>query len=339
MAKKSNPRLIGSFVVGAIVLAIAGALAFGGGQFLAKKAPAVLFFEGSLAGLDVGAPVEFRGVKVGTVTKIVIQYDVANQHLRIPVNIEIDPDKFQIISGQRNINNIKTLVEKGLRAQLVVQSLVTGQAIVEFDFHPGTPIRLVGAEPGMMELPTRPSDMDLLKASVTNVLSKISKLPLNDMANQILDVLTNASDTLKSAQGLVANVNSQVNPLATSVVGTADQATATLKDAQARLSLQPGEPMANLNETLVSARKLAAVLETNVPPIASGALKLMVSAQGTLQQADDILTSAERLIVPSSPLYYELIATIREFKGAAVAIRIFAEYIQRNPNALLTGKH
>jgi len=210
---------------------------------------------------------------------------------------------------------------------------------VEFDFHPGTPVRLVGAEPGMLELPTLPSDMDLMKASVTNVLNKIAKLPLNDISAQVMNVLTSATDTLKSAQGLVANVDTQVTPLTTSVIGTADQATATLKDAQSRISLQPGEPMANLNETLISARQLAGTLNANVPQVVKGALQLMVKAQGTLQQADDILAVADRAISPSSPIYYEAIAMIRELKGAATAIRIFAEYIQRNPNALLTGKH
>ena len=134
MAKKANAKLIGGFVAGAIVLVIVGALAFGGAQFFAKKRAAVLFFQGSLSGVDKGSPVTFRGVKIGTVTNVSILYDVTKAVLRIPVHIEIDLEKVQIVSGQRNERNIKTLVERGLRAQLQSVSLVTGQTAVDFDF-------------------------------------------------------------------------------------------------------------------------------------------------------------------------------------------------------------
>src|SRR5262245_7341208 len=162
MASKANPKLIGGFVVGAIALALVGAIAFGGGKFLAAKRQAVLFFsESSLAGLDIGSPVTFRGVKVGSVTGIVIRYDVDNQTLRIPVYIEIDLDRIEVISGREHVENFQALIERGLRGQLVVQSLVTGQASIDFNFHPGTPINLTGTEPGMVELPTIPSEVDL----------------------------------------------------------------------------------------------------------------------------------------------------------------------------------
>src|SRR6516164_2529676 len=97
MAKKASPKLIGGFVIGAIALVVAGILAFGGGAYFAQTRAAVLYFQGSLSGLQVGAPVTFRGVRVGSVTKIVIHYDVLAQKLAIPVFIEINPDDFQIV--------------------------------------------------------------------------------------------------------------------------------------------------------------------------------------------------------------------------------------------------
>lgn len=345
MARKTNPKLIGGFVLGALVLVIVGLLAFGGGAFLTKKRTAVLYFQGSLAGLDVGSPVTFRGVKVGTVTSVVIQYDVADQHLLIPVHIQIEPDKFQIVSGQRNINNIKVLVERGLRAQLVVQSLVTGQAIVNFDFHPDTPIRLIGAEPGALELPTIPSDMDLLKANVSSVLAKITNLPLEDIAARIEDVLNSTNDTLKEVQGLVknaggllTNVNSQISPISASLVATSDQANATLKTAQARLELRPGEPMQNFNDTLGDARRVLNNVDRGLSPLFADGDRALKAAIAALDQAQATLAAAQGAISPNSSLYYELSSTLRELKSAATAIRIFAEYIQRNPSALLSGK-
>src|SRR5882724_5288028 len=124
MAKKSNPKLIGAFVIGAIALAIVGAIAFGGTKFLATKHKAVLYFQGSMGGLAVGAPVNFRGVQIGSVTEIKINYDIDNQVMKIPVIIEIMPDMINIVSGKRDTEkNIEALVQRGLRAQLVVQSL------------------------------------------------------------------------------------------------------------------------------------------------------------------------------------------------------------------------
>src|SRR5215831_9498547 len=144
MAKKANPKLIGGFVIGAIALALVGVIAFGGGKFLSPKVTAVLFFRASsLSGLDVGSPVTFRGVKIGSVTSLAIKYDVDQQTLQIPVHIEIELDKVEIVSGHRDIKNFQALIERGLRGQLVVQSLVTGQASIEFNFHPDTPIVLV----------------------------------------------------------------------------------------------------------------------------------------------------------------------------------------------------
>jgi len=346
MAKKSNAKMIGGFVIGAIALVIVGLLAFGGGQFLQPKGKAVLFFQGSLAGLDVGSPVTFRGVKVGSVTGIVIQYDVTKQALHIPVFIELDPSKFQIVSGTRNIHNIKELVQRGLRAQLVVQSLVTGQTSVDFDFHPNAPMALVGIDQGVPELPTVPSDIDVLKSNLTSLLAKISKLPLEQISQEILDTVKNANQlvedadaTVKSAGALVANANGQVKPLSDGVLATTVQATALMKDAQARLQLQPGEPLQNLNETLAGARKLVDNVNASWPQIAAVAIQALKTVNGTLGQTDSLLKTAQAVISPSSPLYFELVSTLREFKFAATAVKVLAEYLQRNPNSLLTGNH
>ena len=222
MSKRANPKLIGGFVLGAIALVIIGLLAFGSGQYFAPKGKAVLYFAGSLAGLDVGSPVTFRGVKVGTVTKIVIQYDIREQKLRIPVYIELNPEKFQIVSGKRSETNINELVQRGLRAQLQIQSLVTGQTSVDFDFYPDTPIHMVAGETAELELPTIPSNIDMLKANLTALLAKISKLPLEQISAGLVDAIASANQMLKQAQtvvqradGLVVDLNAQVKPLPT----------------------------------------------------------------------------------------------------------------------------
>jgi phospholipid/cholesterol/gamma-HCH transport system substrate-binding protein len=346
MARHLNPKLIGGFAVGAIALVIIGMLALGGGQFLGSKDKAVLFFQDSLSGLDTGSPVTIRGVMVGSVTGIVVQYDVKNRILRVPVHIEIDTEKVQVIGGAPDVKDIKKLVAHGLRAQLELQSLLTGQASINFDFHPGTPIRLVGADPGVLELPTIPSDIDALKANASSVLAKINKLPLEQIAAQILDTVRAAGDTLRSIQsasdragGLVADVHAQVKPLSDSLMAASGQARLTLKEAQSRLELRAGEPLQSLNETLVDARRLVDNVDGNLPQLIADAQRITRSASGALDQAESTLRTAQRAISPDSPLYVELNSTLQELRTAATAIRVFAEYIERNPGALLTGKH
>ena len=325
MAKKTNPKLIGGFVIGAIVLALVGVIAFGGSKFLTSTQKAVLYFSSSsLAGLDVGAPVTFRGVRIGSVTGVVIHYDVDKQTLRIPVYIEVELDRIQVVSGARNVKNFQALVDRGLRGQLAVQSFVTGQASIDFNFHPGTPINLVGGEPGMIELPTIPSDIDLLKANVTSVLQKIAALPLEQIASEALA-------TVKSANGMVGNLNAQVQPLSDDLKSTLDQATLTLKEAHARLELRDGEPIQNLNNTLTDAQQLIDDLKTNVGPLAKNAL-------ATLTQAQHTLLAAQNTVSPDSALYFELNRTLHDVQTMSNSIRAFADYMQRHPDALLTGK-
>jgi paraquat-inducible protein B len=338
MAKKASPKLIGGFVIGAIALAVVGILAFGGGAYFAHTRAAVLYFQGSLSGLQVGAPVTFRGVRVGSVTKIVIHYDVLAQKLAIPVFIEINPDDFQIVHGTRGRTNIDELVQRGLRAQLQIESLVTGQASVNFDFHPDTPIHLVaGTTSGVQELPTVPSSIEVLQTNLENLLGKMSKLPLEQMSSQLLQAGDNVNQVLKEsltvvtgAGVLIGNLGSETKPLARSVNGL-------LQELQQRLELREGEPMQNLNMTLVSMQKLVDRLNEDLPRVIGPAAQSLARLSSTLEQALLLVQAAQRVISPGSPLYFELTSTLSEFKSAARAMRVFAEYIQRNPNSLLVG--
>src|SRR5512147_2002724 len=93
MSKQANPKLIGGFVLGAIALLVAGLLVFGSGKFFTRRLPVAMYFEGSVSGLDVGAPISFRGVKVGEVTKVFLRYDPSANSLVIPVLAELTPER------------------------------------------------------------------------------------------------------------------------------------------------------------------------------------------------------------------------------------------------------
>jgi paraquat-inducible protein B len=356
MASKSNPKLIGAFVITALALAVAGILVFGGGQFLVTKIPAVLYFEGSLGGLAPGAAVNFRGVKIGSVTGIQIQYDVSKQEVHIPVFIEIEPDRIQITSGQRNERNIATLVRRGLRAQLVVQSLVTGQASIELDFHPDSPIRLVGGTKGIPELPTIASSMDQLQASVSDVLNKIAKMPLDQIADRILELVDSTNTTMQGANALISDSRGEIKPILDQAEATMkglDQLVATLNaqvgplsgslqetlgEARDRLALKPGEPLQSLNETLADGRRLVNNVDRGLAPVLAQGAQVMRSADAALAAATKALNSIQGTISPNSALYFQLNDTLRQIALAATEIRVFAAFLQRNPNALLTGR-
>ncbi len=164
MSRQPNKTLIGAFVVGAVALAVAGLFIFSSGKFLKETRTFVLYFDGSLKGLDVGAPVNFKGIKIGSVTDIKVELESEDfSDIRIPVLVEIDPDMIKESSAllkkqdyqqwrerreamQKAGKVIKSMIDRGLRAQLISQSMVTGKLMIQLDFYPDKPARFVAAD-------------------------------------------------------------------------------------------------------------------------------------------------------------------------------------------------
>src|SRR5215831_11015580 len=277
MGRQMNPTTIGAFVVGAIVLLIAGALLFGGGKFLQEKLPYVLFFDSSVEGLNVGAPVIFRGVQMGQVTAISAIADPQTYDIRIKVTIDLVRGTVKVGAEGQGFQDprqaMQALLQKGGRATLRMQSFVTGLLYVALDFFPDTPVRLLGLDPTVPELPTIPSDMDQLKSSVQQALADLRKLPLETILNEVLTVLRRAGtlletpelrqalvtlrDVMTDARQLLANANTQVGLLGPKVTRTAEVAAKTLLDAQKLLRDVDDQvaPLAgSAKETLASAK-------------------------------------------------------------------------------------
>jgi paraquat-inducible protein B len=172
MSKPVSKTLIGAFVVGALVLAVAGIALFGSGKFLAKRPKLVMFFSGSVNGLTVGSPLQFRGVKIGNVTEIRAQFNPKDLTFAIPVYVEFDPESISVpeelkaAAEEGKFPLIKQLVNKGLKAQLRLKSIITGQLYIDVDFHPDQPIRLVGLEKRYLEIPTIQSPTEVLMATL-----------------------------------------------------------------------------------------------------------------------------------------------------------------------------
>ncbi len=195
------------------------------------KIPYVMFFNGSVRGLQIGAPVEFRGIKIGRVTDINIVEDADSLEIYIPVTVEIEPERVSSLNGQHTDKSaeeiIAYLVERGLKAQLQTGSLLTGQLYVDMEFHPAIETRLSGINYTHPELPTIPTTFDEIEESVKQLVAEVKKLPIDDIAQIIL----------QTTQGLNRLVNDpELRNVALSADATLLQAERTLAEMQATMS-------------------------------------------------------------------------------------------------------
>ena len=273
MSQKANPTLIGGFVLGALVLLVGGVLLFGKGLFFApKRQQFVIYFPDSVNGLNVGAPVKVKGVTVGTVRDVRVQYDVENARLLTPVIIDFEPERVTDIGGQKRpeVPPTQALIERGLRAQLQMQSLVTGQLYVEANFFPNTPVRLVGGETmGLPEIPSIPSTGEEIKGTVEEVIAEFRRLPLRETFDAILATVKHIEQvvaapevaasirelhgTLGEIRGLVAHLDAKVDPMAMTLEKTLSDTRMLLRSASDQLV-----PMANRAEQTFAALTQAA---------------------------------------------------------------------------------
>src|SRR5262245_28725421 len=206
MGRRANPTLIGAFIVGAAALIVIGLLVFGRGRFFTETRQYVLYFDGSVKGLNVGAPVDFQGVRIGSVTRITVQYLAQEQEFRTPVYIETEPKNLREagveLTGEKRKEFIQSLIERGLRAQLASQSFVTGQLFVQLGFYPDTPIRLVGGDPDVPEMPTIPTTLQQAQAAAQDILEKIKDLPLDQLFAQFMEIVQGTSRLVNSPEVL-----------------------------------------------------------------------------------------------------------------------------------------
>jgi paraquat-inducible protein B len=304
MSKPANKTVIGLFVVGAIALVVAGIALLGSGAFFRKTDKGVCFFDGSVGGLNVGAAVVFRGVKVGKVTDIALHYDPENVSVRIPVFIEFDTNK---VDTDRDVTNrvqeYRLLIKRGLRAQLEMQSFVTGLLQVNLDFHPEKPEKLVGAPPGYLEIPTIPTPLQELA-------EKVQKIPIDQIISQLQSTLQGiekvvnspeigkalqaVSQTAEEARGLVKNINAQINPVA-SQVGT------TLAEVQkvlGKIDAQVPVLAAGVGDTVKDVQKLVRNVDGKIEPAAAGLDETLKEVRTLVQDVRQLAQNLDNQVKP-----------------------------------------
>jgi paraquat-inducible protein B len=331
MSKKSNPAVIGAFVVGAVTLLAAGIALFGGGE-LFKRFNYVAYFEEQTKGLRVGSNVILNGVRVGYVSEIALLIDEDRYETLTRVTLEILPDTYipvrdgvPIAEDLRDVIPHEELIQAaGLRAQLEIESFVTGQLLVRLDLRPDTPIRMTGMESDYPEIPTIRSDIQELLTRMQRWLANIrDNVDVDALAEGVTNALngiaalTNSPDLHESLAGLSELVNDEdVQNLGTSMRQALDDVSAAAAEATALF------------------RSTDAEIE-NVAADLQPALKRLSE---TLLAAERTLDAARLQLRGDSEQVYQLQSTLKEVEGAAAALREFFDYLERNPEALIQGK-
>ncbi len=326
MSKQANKTVIGAFVVGAIVLITAGILIFGSGKFLEETDFYVLYFQGSVKGLNIGSPVMFRGVKIGSVTDISLKYDPKDLSMFIPVIIEIEQGRFQPIDGaEAQKRSVEELIGHGIKAKLMLQSVVTGQLMVNVDFEKDKPVNLIGGKSEYPELPTIPSDMEQLSKTLENIPFEEIFNKLSGAVEGLQNILNSpaltgsieaAEKVLKEIQKLAADIDSEIKPVVSDIMATSKAARKTMEQADKTLAMEEGVPA----------------------ELASGVNETLATVNNTMKKVDLTLSSLQGVAGEDSSTVYELNNTLEELTAAARSIRFLSDYLERHPEALLRGK-
>lgn len=289
MSQKVNPTLLGAFVLGGFGLLLAALFLFGSGDYFKARHYNRVYFNESVGGLDVGAPVEFRGVRVGTVKQIDLLFREKEKDFVIPVTIQIEDERmasdFEVRpSDEERSDILTTMIDRGLRAQLAPQSLLTGKLKITLDFFPGTPARFTGLPGEHPELPT-------LDTPVRRALDKLSQLPLDE-------IVTEAHASLKALTGLLSSEDTR------------------------RLVGQVDEVMAEIRSLAAELRTNAAVLVTGMQPLLKNLDQISMNMAQTLDVNSPTRIQAEAAMV-------ELRKTMESLRHVTEYLEVYPEALLR----------
>jgi paraquat-inducible protein B len=254
-----------------------------------EKIPYVVYFDGSVRGLRPGAPVEFRGMRIGSVTGVTLEIDPQQDTVRIPVTLGIEPQRVEVLGGTKSAEPnlmMASLVERGLRAQLKPANLITGELLVDLDFHPESPPAKLDRSGELPQIPSVPTQLEALTASVTGVLKHLAEMPLPELVADL-------RQTVQGVQELVASSDTK-------------------------------QGVAALGASAIRLQELLDTLDRQLGPL--------------LSRANSTLASTQALVGDNSQLRYDVADLLRELTRAARSIRVFADYLERHPEALIRGK-
>jgi phospholipid/cholesterol/gamma-HCH transport system substrate-binding protein len=320
---RDRQTAIGAFVFGGLVLAVGAIILFGNFRLFSPVTRAAVVFQGSISGLSVGAPVTFRGVRVGAVQSISLQFDQQTNTAYIPVAIDLEPERVIVTeeaAGAGQLLAVPALVQRGLRAELDTQSFVTGQSQIGLDFAPSAPAVLHPNVTKLPEIPTRLS-------AIQRVQERLTELPLTELVAHADSALVSIHDLFdkldSSLPTLVASLNSRSEELSRTI----NVATKAITDLQERI-----------DDMLTHITQLTVTGDQQVSQRGNDLHALLVSSTLAVQQARETLNDLRSLTSNRAGARANLEATVRDLAAAAASMRGFANDVEHNPQLLLTGR-
>ncbi|MHC4942417.1 MAG: MlaD family protein [Planctomycetota bacterium] len=386
MSKQANKTAIGAFVIIGLVLVVGAVVVFGSGKFFSETRYWVMYFDGSVKGLSLGAPVELQGVKVGSVTDIGLEFDIANLTFRTRVDAETVGGRISPVGGQAALDAYlakfpgedaeevredvnEMLIARGMKAQLELQSMVTGQLMVSLDFFPDKPIKLIGDVPeGYMEIPTIPTMMEQLEQTLKDLpikeivddlhgsIQSLDKILSSEQTKQTLVNLDGAMEHMNALLSkldeqadplgsrvremveditkLVNDIDGQVEPVSTSLTGTLDDTRKLVNNIDEEV-----QPLTdNFNEALTDARKLVNNVDGHLEEMKPGLQAAVKAAEEALEKTTETLALLQGLAPEDSALVHEIRSTLKSLTDAMDSLKSLADTLERQPEALLKGK-
>lgn len=332
MSQKANPTLIGAFTLFGLILAAVAVVLFGAGKFFERSHRLLLHFDKSAIGLMVGSDVRFGGVRIGSVSSINVMVDTEKNRKIIPVVVELAEKNLTAIGTTSGVSidfstreGVQRAIDRGLRAGMKQQSLLTGLLYVEFDIVPGAP----GFEydgPSVADYPRVPTiatEIDELIAGVADGLKKINALDLEGI--------------VKDLRGVLEGARKQVDDL--NLKGISDNLLAITEDIQAVTGNDKlNSAIDNLDEALRHLKEMSVKVDNGVEPLIEDLTRAANKAAESLAKIEEAGDEVAKAVNPRGPVLMRLQDVLMEMERASRSVKELADDLKRNPNALLMGK-
>ncbi len=325
-----NPALwIGCFIAAALLLLVAGILWLSGGKLFQHNVAAVINFKDGVTGLYKGAPVTFRGVPLGEVTAIELEIDPKTAVVRIPVHVLLLEHSVTFKTGGQStgtLSDLRGAVREGLRAKLVLQSIVTGQKAIDLNIIPDAPPVVTGTgEP--VEIPVVAADLAALEDQLAN-------LPVRKIAQELLA-------TLQSVQTTLATANSALGAAGNAISGGSQQLNAVGQQAQVTLATADtalARVQHKADQALTALTRLADNANGTATAIQPDLLRTLSETRTAAESARLALGRVAGLTAPDGPFGDDLRGSVSDLAQAARSLRDLGELLDQQPNALVFGR-
>jgi paraquat-inducible protein B len=336
MKTKISPAVVGAFVLGAFALGIITLLAVGSLSLFSKPERFMVYFDEGISGLDEGSPVKLRGVRVGHVVGISIRYDRATGKSLAAVLCELSRGSISDESGANldvsDRSALQALVDKGLRAQLEVSGLATGLLFVELDFMDPSkyPDRSDTTDLKYVVIPSAPSEISEFRASATTLLANATTL----LARMQEIDFKGLSVELKK---LVVEARLRIDGVDFKGLASQWKKTGESIDMLAR-SPDTLHSIENLNKTLEVLRVSLGHIDGQVDTNGKELKETLVQAKAALESLNTAAQSARGFINAQQNFGTDTNRALQKVADAADSIQQLADFLERNPNALVSGR-